>query len=919
MLRKISNKIIYHLSFNSKIHKLVDNLNSKVEHSEDVTPDLLSHPGGFNRAFQKRRMGIAESYIAILEMQHSDERLHAIKNLVELSFHAKTLNMPLNTARVQIEIMKQAIKNKDNIRKQMELLSDFSLASYGHESVIRQLLVSNKRIEVPEVGKNLKSLGLGWDSHVHDNLSEGRKTPIQIILSAFIKGLSKLTLAYYDIPEEDIVFETMEAGRILGIDISIGIEFSTGFRRKRKHFMLLPPVTNYQEFFDFFKKNEIILAKFLSGLEENKIRRANTITDILDNFNKTRLMDINEKLFKNDKFKIEPLNIEELDEIAPYGQYSRFHLGDLLYRTLKKSLKKQVISLKVQYQISNQLHSQGKITKWELEQIKKSYSSTRTIYQSLIPDKLTKEYFSGKHMVDYDSVFESEEDILPDLKKSGGKITYCRPLNQGLDGACKTVINSCEYIDNIELLNLDDCINRNPSQISSLADFINIINNLDNKQLQRFIDEWNIEINEPDKINDAFEHYHKEAINPLVCSASTGRKLDQPGMGFIRKINIQEKSRKYIIKNQFSLPKKVAELVITKGLGKKSSKDADDADSEIISLGKVSKFKPNLLGDEELIEKIDLKRFWKYLNPELKNVLRIFTGFVPAYLWLGPIYAFIWFAITLVRNIFVDIITSYGLRIKTFQGSLNLDNTTQSLFWTGFSVPILGLVKTSFDSTAFLFTSLVLFEWFKFFFICIANGTYISIHNRIRKFDSSIIRANFFRSILAWPLASIFAPIGNLLIIPSIVQAKFWSDVVGAVIEGTGKIKKKIKLRKRDLLEILPLLESKDKNVCHTAMLDLLYIWAVRKRGRTSLLKLLKKRDNFFKIGLVFQLKNENNDDLDPNKYSNLLTTLFNPQNAHIRLTDYIQNKYKDKEIIYLTGLINENLVDFHSWLNKIA
>ena len=118
---------------------------------------------------------------------------------------------------------------------------------------------------------------------------------------------------------------------------------------------------------------------------------------------------------------------------------------------------------------------------------------------------------------------------------------------------------------------------------------------------------------------------------------------------------------------------------------------------------------------------------------------------------------------------------------------VNFDNACQSLFWTGFSVPILGTVKAQFDLVWPWVATGMLFETTKFFFICLANGSYIATHNKIRNFDKKTIKINFFRTLIAWPFATVFSPIGNLLLIPSIVQAKMWSDIVGGFIEGTGK------------------------------------------------------------------------------------------------------------------------------------
>ena len=96
-------------------------------------------------------------------------------------------------------------------------------------------------MEVPETGQPLKDLHMGWDYHVHDNLSEGRKTPSQVLLDAFIKGISEVVLAHYTLRDENIIREAYQAGQILGIKVQIGIEFSVGPKWNRRHFMYLPP------------------------------------------------------------------------------------------------------------------------------------------------------------------------------------------------------------------------------------------------------------------------------------------------------------------------------------------------------------------------------------------------------------------------------------------------------------------------------------------------------------------------------------------------------------------------------------------------------------------------------------------------------------------------------------------------------
>ncbi|MDM8515682.1 hypothetical protein QUF76_05740 [Desulfobacterales bacterium HSG16] len=922
-LRRMIYQLIDLVSFNGKIRDLSRMLNKQVEHPDEPPLDMLSHPGGFIRAFHKRRMGMAESYVHIartLDREYgSKRRLHALKKLADLSLHAKTVSMPLNTARVQIEIMKQAVKNSDNPRKQMEMIADFTLASYGHESVIHRFLRELKRVETPENGLPLKDLDLGWDSHVHDNVSEGRKTPSQLILDAFIKGMSRLTLAYYDIPSTDILNEGAEAGRILGIDVSVGIEFSVGMQGARRHFMYLPPVDEMDSIADFFKEKGPEIAEFVEGLEENRKRRRQTITAILKNFNSTHLIWLNQGYPDNSALAFKPVCFEDIEKIVPHRQYSRNHLSELLFSKYKDVLKKRVLSLKVQYEISSQLYKKKKISDWELERIKDKFFFTQKQYRSLSPTTLNTEYFTGKYLFDYDSVFEQEADIFSCLKKAGGRIVYNRPLEQGPGRAIATIIDNHRFIDCIELMNMRDSEVRNPSEIIQQARFIDLVNNHDLKELQNFFHELQMDWVDDDLVVKTHEHYQKNPLIPFAGSASAGWKPRVPGMGFIKKSSILSKSVKHFEKNHYHLPQPVAGLICCKG--RRQTKKSGTGD-EILALGKSSRFKPNLIGDEESVERIGPARMWRYLNPGIKNLIRVITGFLPALLWIGPAYACIWFSITFLRNVFTDLFALTGTRFRQWSlKNVNFDNATQSLLWTGFSVPVLTMVKIGFDHAWQGENQGPLFEWSKFFTICIANGIYISCHNRLRQFDSTVIRANFFRSIFAWPFAALFSPVGNFLGIPSIVQAKFWSDGVGAVIEGAAKFKQKIVIRKRDYIELIPKIRSDERAVRIIAMLDILYIWAKRLRGRTCLARILlekKSRRNIFSKASG-KKKAENGSEQKPDQIDiALLCQLYKPGRAQIELGMFIIEHYTDQEAVVMTGLLNKYLVPFHEWLKKI-
>ncbi|MEZ5012288.1 MAG: hypothetical protein R2744_12240 [Bacteroidales bacterium] len=125
------------------------------------------------------------------------------------------------------------------------------------------------------------------------------------------------------------------------------------------------------------------------------------------------------------------------------------------------------------------------------------------------------------------------------------------------------------------------------------------------------------------------------------------------------------------------------------------------------------------------------------------------------------------------------------------------------------------------------------YEFAKFFFINTANGIYLASHNYLRGFDKGTIRGNFFRSIIAWPFSALFAPVGNALMLPSIVQAKFWSDFVAAIIEGSSKYRNIIRVKDRVIKSLLPNLHGEDEDTEILAVLDILYMFKESPRVKT--------------------------------------------------------------------------------------
>ena len=156
------------------------------------------------------------------------------------------------------------------------------------------------------------------------------------------------------------------------------------------------------------------------------------------------------------------------------------------------------------------------------------------------------------------------------------------------------------------------------------------------------------------------------------------------------------------------------------------------------------------------------------MNTRLKNSLKVLIGFVPALAtfaltkdWWVLAYggAFIWFGITGLRNILQSVLGGGGLRrspLLRWNSYVSWDRLTDSLLYTGFSVPLLDyLVKTVILDRGCGITTAT-HPYTLYTVMALANGVYLSSHNALRGFPRAVIAGNFFRSVLSIPIAIAF-------------------------------------------------------------------------------------------------------------------------------------------------------------------
>jgi len=910
------NKFVNRLSFTRELKKLRRRINLSIDIPEVIEDYPQSHPRGFIKEFQRRSTSIVEHYLLItksLDSAHYNERIHALKYLAENVWYSESLSMPLNTARVQLALMKEVIKNRDNRRVQLELLRDFTVASYGHPRAIRKYLKKLELIEVPETGKELKDLAMGWDYHVHDNASYGRKSPTQLLIDAFIKGISELTVAYNNLKREDAIKEVLEAGNILGIRVDTAIEFSALTSGKRFHYMYIMPhfASRKQKFKEFLEHETDFFKNFLHELEENEKKRHANITNLINYFNLVHLPHINEGYQKGTIYYLKPLSVNDEDGTLSQKITSRRLLGEFLYPKLKNVLEKRALQITARYNYS--LKNDNEFSKEEKIFIENEYHKIRKLFSELEPEHLRMTYFADNETIQSETGVSSLDDIYALARKTEGRIKFIQPLEHGLQAAIDMVLDNFTKIVRTEVYNMYDSITTKDADFVYFAEFIDLLNKANEKKISVFLKNNKL-VADNNKLKKAIEYFTVNKLKISIGSDATGRSTLAPGMGFVFQHSLIGKQKKYFPVQRKTLPPKISELIYLQDVNKEITKKISP---QIVCLGKEHDKKFNELGDENNIQAIGFLRLVEYIHPAIKNLILIFIGFLPAYFTVGVEYALLWFTITGSRNIFVDLVAGNGFNPKRWYARhINWNNVANSLFWTGFSVPILNFVKSRFDTIWWGAHNGAMYEFVKFFFINITNGTYLATHNYIRGFDKVTIRANFFRSMLAWPLSALFSPFGNFIGVPSIVQAKFWSDFVAAIIEGSGKYRNIIKIKSRIMNNILPDFMLDDKKTFFIAFLDLLYFITENKRAKSVLYKQLIVKENFFTT-----LKNFFKRRKAKIKYTEfyfILKNFTDNQNSFQLLTDFIIQNYSTEQSIFLLNMLSNKYNKFKNFLNKM-
>lgn len=931
------------LLFNARDRKLLDQLPSQTGSLRSKKDAHLFnyhlHPRGIKELVNPKGIRVANlmrNLLDTLEEGRADDRLQALHSLRDEVFYSAQGAMNRNTARALLSVMKELLREDEDEPRRLELAYEFHSILTGKPAVVRKFLKRYHLLEMPEEWNQLT-----FDHHVHDAHTKGRKSPTHLIMDAWIKGIRKLTVIYYDYIPTEAARELLSAAAYMEIDVRIGVELVAEHRNKPVSLIWIPRgFAGTEDFLRFLERKEV--RKFMKAGRQVSGQREGEVFHAFTRFNEVQRPRFNEAF---DLF-LPALKEEAFRDFVGTGQASLLHLSEFIHTAALPLLKERA----------------GRCG----ESLAYAAGEERAVLKDLMDraNRCTSEYI-------FDTYFREGGD--PGLEfpsQAEGAMEWPTPdnlietldnlhpgyrLTLNLTGLQAEDVLELVYlcggrIDALEIYNHKDWAQGLDREIPRIRSFQHPLNEGNTIALKRAILSLIGEVEEGDQADrelraarlheilknlpSLLRYYEVQPLRDRWGSDSTGRSNQLFGMGLAVMETLPKKAQREIRRGESSrilpihIPTKLRRTYVPSGIRRlftgggqrndgavptKASSVADGREwipqeysadqrglNNVVALGWRPPVRDNGFNQScEAPDRSSLSYRWRFLNTNVKNVLKILIGFIPAFLtfaltkdwWvLAYLGAPIWFGITGFRNILQSVLGGDGLRrspLLPWSSYVNWSRVSDSLLYTGFSVPLLDfLVKQVILNHGFgINTSTNVLALYGF--MALVNGIYISSHNFFRGLPPGAIAGNFFRSILSIPLAIAFnfllegllsalgvAGVALILQKWAAVISKAASDCVAGLIEGTADRNRNISLRRRDYrrkieqmytsfvkmelllpqTDVLQLLADpkkltktikiEDPELLRSTIydaLDLLYFWLYQPHARTVLKRLVKR------------------------------------------------------------------------------
>lgn len=829
------------------------------------------HPHGILNLSTTHAFRMAQAVINLLgsltKTGPAEDRLAALRTLHDEVLHSAQSTFRYNTGRVLIQIMKAIIRSRNDESMQLRLIHDFRKAASGNPRIIRDFLTRLHLMEMPEEWNQLT-----MDHHVHDANTKGRKNATFLIMDAWVKGIRYLTVVYYNYVDLEVARELLSAAAIMGISVRIGLEFRAVFRGRYVDFIWAPRgFSDIEDFLEFLSSDS--MRSFMDEGRKASQWLQKYVLDTLHLWNSkhapalTRDLGIPVTTLDPDEFLAFVGNgqpsLLHLAEFAHKALLPKFQT-----RTTALIMELEEADEARRTELFRRIHRMEEFTP---SVIHDNCLAPDCNPELTSPDEPPTSPDDPRPELLRLSVPQLLERLCS--LRSGYRITL-QLAGLTAEDVLEILWDGQGFITHLEVFNVKEWHDGNLKNLREINELQIAINKGDVMLLKRILydmlDHFDWECCPEDEARckkfqtilaniPALQALYKYA--PLaghMGTDSTSHLGNRYGMGLAVPETLPAAARKRLRGNKYissvTLPVHiqlsyreeyrpcdhaspvVSRLLRAFGLmkfGMQRTREWEplyediriEEPGNIVTMGGLTPEKPNNLGFEHT-EQIAEQREnpgSAYLNTTVSNVLKVLLGFIPAMLtflntqewwvlaWFG---APIWFGITGVRNVIQALIAGGGVRknmLLSWKEFVNWSRVCDSLMYTGISVILLeGLTRNLLLSRTLGLTvessPLLVFS-----IIALANGIYLSSHNIYRGFPRTAVIGNFFRSVLAIPVAVLYnallyallpllinMPPEQILVPAAAIVSKFASDTVAGIIESVADRRNNYRLRAWD-------------------------------------------------------------------------------------------------------------------------
>ncbi len=806
-----------------------------------LTPYL--HPRGIKELAATQGLRIAyaaANMLGSLEMGMARHRLEALRALRDEVMNASVTYLRRNTARVLMQIMKELVRARGDEELQLKLAHDFRMAATGKARIIARQLKRYHLVPMPEDWAQIC-----FDNHVHDANTKGRKSATHLIMDAWIKGIRHLTVIYYNYVLPEVTEELLQAARIMGITVRIGIEFITRFGEKQVKIIWVPRgFTGPTDFLQFLREPEVE-AFMEQGRSLARLQQAQLL-HVLKTFNANVLPDFNEYFGLN----MPPLGEQDFLASVGAGQPSLLHLGKFIHSRLLPLMVERLPSLEAEY---------AQADKEERARIEGLLEEMNMLDAEAVVDDYLEQLVSparpapgnGEAGALYCPVHTPAEllDAIAALRVGSRFILNLCDLDA--DDVLQVLYDCGGRITHLEVVNLKNAALGLTHDSAQVAELLKALNAPGVSEIKRWIMARMLPLaasEDPaarrlhDRLAAILEniaqfqaHYRHRPLRTSIGSDSTGQSCRGHGMGMVALETLAPSARAQARANAGGLNKAMVVGMtvepsvvyeprestqpwlnglyamlrrsgLPRALGYSPRRvfryreffPTPRGDSNILVLGGIKKGCGNhlRLGMGQARETRE-KPGYAYLNNTLKNLLKVLAGFIPAFLtffltkdwWvLRFLGAFIWFGITGLRNIIQSVLGGGGLSrtpLLKWNDYVSWSRLSDSLLYTGFSVPLLDFLVKTMVLDRGLDITVSTNPTALYAIMALVNGLYICTHNLFRGLPRAAAFWNLLRSVLSIPLAMAFS-----LGVGWVLQMAGLDDVAGVLQQWAAVISK---------------------------------------------------------------------------------------------------------------------------------